>query len=123
MDAYQFSEIHSASAVAFSPGSTFVATAWNASVHIRSTSNLEAVQAWQCESSTSSGSRWVLDGLQWSPSGSKIIAFSSKLGTAWVFDLTSREELCKLAGVDGVEWGGELIVAQSDRVCDVYRIR
>jgi hypothetical protein len=115
MDTYQFSQVYPATAVWPSPGSTFVATADADSVSIRLTSSLEQVRSWVCEAGDFS-SRWCIDTLQWSPSGARILAHSSKLASAWVFDLTGDEANCRLRGVDKVEWGGEDVVSWSDRV-------
>ena len=115
MDTYQFSQVHPATAVAYSPGSTFIATALAGSVSIRLTSSLDCVRTWACHAPETT-SRWTIDSLQWSTNGSRVLAHSSKLGSAWAFDLTSEEAICRLSGVPKVEWGGDDVVSFTDRV-------
>jgi hypothetical protein len=124
MDTYQFSQVLGATAVAYSPGSTFIATVQADKVSIRLTTSLEPVRTWTCssgsEASASPPVRWAIDSVQWSADGTRILAHSSKLASAWAFTLTGNEAVGRLKGVDKVEWGGEDVVSISDRVsCNI----
>ncbi|WOO85743.1 WD repeat-containing protein WRAP73 [Vanrija pseudolonga] len=124
MDTYQFSQVYRASAISFSPGSTFIAAAIEDHVMIRSTSSLDLIRTWHCSSSPEAPSPGsvtqrkphTVDFLEWSSDGSRLLAFTSKGGQAWVLDLSSGEQVAHLAnGVTRVEWGGSSILAWSDR--------
>lgn len=126
MDTYQFSQVYRASAISFSPGSTFIAAAIEDHVMIRSTSSLDLIRTWHCSSSLEASSPGpvpqrkphAIDFLEWSSDGSRLLAFTSKGGQAWVLDLSSGEQVANLAnGITRVEWGGSSILAWSDRVC------
>lgn len=128
MDSYQFSPIHQATAVAFSPGSTFIASADGDHVQIRSTTTLGIAKTWVCAAPqpVASSSRFpealVVDKLQWSSNGSRILASSTKSACAWVFDLAQEDQRAGLSGdVTRAEWGTDNdILAWSERVSDQF---
>lgn len=118
MDTYQFSETTAASCVAFSPGSTFIATASEDRIVVRSSATLSAVRTWTCTLPDPSSSRAVnINSLQWSTSGSRLLAQSSSCGVAWVFDLAEDQVLSRLSGdIARAEFGLDDVVALSERV-------
>ncbi|GMK58202.1 hypothetical protein CspeluHIS016_0502340 [Cutaneotrichosporon spelunceum] len=92
MDNYQFSNTYRASCVAYSPGSTFIATALKDKVHIRSTSSLESIRTWACslpdEPSTSCLQDVTIDTLDWSPGGSFLtckVMLGHRTKTTWLY--------------------------------------
>ena len=134
MSGYDFSQLYHANIIAFSPGSTFTATAHGRRVIIRSTDSLSIVRTFQCLPSTPGPTTAtaavkdasIIDHLSWSADSLYIIASSSRTSTAWVFGLTEQGsgeggEIARLSGdgVDGlakVEWGrnGREILAWSE---------
>jgi hypothetical protein len=116
---YDFSQLYHASVLAFSPGSTFLATIHNRRLIIRSTSTLSIVRTFQCiggaASSSKSNDHVTFDQLLWSSDSLYVLAFSAKAATAWIFGLTDEGngeggEVAIIGGqgVDGlsrVEWG------------------
>lgn len=48
LDGYDFSQSYHAHVVAYSPGTTFLATAYHDRIVVRSTSTLQIVRTWQC---------------------------------------------------------------------------
>lgn len=127
---YDFSHLYHSSITAFSPGSTFLATARGRRVIIRSTTALSIVRTFQCLSGVASSSKQAdnitIDQLLWSSDSLYILAFSGKVATAWIFGLTEEGngeggEVARIGGegVEGlvrVEWGrgGREILAWSD---------
>lgn len=134
---YDFSQLFRSSIIAFSPGTTFIATAHLNRIIVRSTANLAVVRTWLCQPSspaaaassskrTSSEDGFPIDSIQWSDDGMYILAFSAKTSSAWVFGLVEEGigacgEMALLAGegLDGlvhVEWaqGGREVLAWSD---------
>lgn len=117
MSSYDFSPTYHSSVLAFSPGSTFIATAYIDRIVIRSTSTLQIVRTWHClpsSPSTSKSAEIQLSSLSWSSDGLYILAHAVKSGSAWVFCLTDEGngdsgEVAKIgAGVEGmigIEWG------------------
>lgn len=142
-EGYEFSAPFHAHVLGYSPGTTFLATAFNDRVIVRSTSSLQIVRTWQClpsasGSSSSSRNRSVsgtkrtpnveIDSLEWSPDTMYLLAYASKAETAWVFALTrdgdgASGEIAKLeGGVEGLvraEWGkrGEVLAWSDHGVC------
>ena len=128
---YDFSQLFHCSSLAYSPGSTFLATIHGRRLIIRSTSTLSIVRTFQCLGGAASTSKQTdttvnIDQLLWSSDSFYIIAFSSKAMTAWVFGLTEEGngeggEVARLGGegVEGlsrVEWGkgGRDVLTWSD---------
>ena len=119
MSGYDFSQLYHSSIVAYSPGTTFIATAHQNRVIIRSTSNLQIVRTWLCATPTphastskSPAAEFIIDTLQWSEDGSYILALGS--GTVYIFALAqegngSSGEVAKIGeGLEGcvrAEWG------------------
>ena len=120
MSGYDFSPLYHAAHLAFSPGSTFLATAHEKRVIIRSTNNLAIVRAWHLASLAPSD---LVSSVQWSDDGLYILVFSRSAGAAWVFGLGAVGEgedgaVAKImgGGVEGlerVEWakGGREVLA------------
>nr|XP_018265096.1 uncharacterized protein I303_03279 [Kwoniella dejecticola CBS 10117]OBR87254.1 hypothetical protein I303_03279 [Kwoniella dejecticola CBS 10117] len=134
-DSYDFSQLYHASLVAYSPGTTFLATVFQNRIIIRSTSTLQIVRTWSCShtastsiasSSKASEGHVKIDSVEWSEDGLYILAFSASAKTAWVFGLASEGdgqsgEMAKIGGegIEGmikVEWGrsGKMILAWAD---------
>lgn len=129
---YDFSQFYHASTLSFSPGTTFVATAHQNRIIVRSSSSLAVVRTWVCvlpsspSSSCSPLTIESIDQLLWSSDSRYIMAFSVKASTAWVFALTEDGkgeggELARIGGdgVEGlsrVEWGplGRVVLAWSE---------
>jgi len=131
---YDFSQFYHASTVSFSPGTTFIATAYQNRIIVRSSSTLSVVRSWQCilpsspSASASSSTRPIesIDKIVWSSDSLYVLAFSSKATTAWVFALTEEGngeggEMARIGGegVQGLvhlEWGrqGREVLAWSD---------
>jgi len=129
---YDFSNLFHASITAYSPGSTFLATAHLRRIIIRSTASLSIVRTFQCLGghSAASSSRHTdnvtIDQLSWSADSLYVMAFSSKASTAWVFGLTDEGngeggEVARIGGegpegLVRVEWGkgGRKVLAWSD---------
>ncbi|WVQ96935.1 hypothetical protein IAU59_004044 [Kwoniella sp. CBS 9459] len=118
-DGYEFSQFYHASLVAYSPGTTFLATSYLDRIIIRSTSTLQIVRTWSLvnpspsvdaaasstasSSSSSSSSKRQLtatstnkndedikvDALSWSADSMYLLAHSHHSKTAWVFGLAS----------------------------------
>lgn len=125
MDAYQFSKVHRATCISYSPGSTFIATAVIDQILVRTTSTLECVRSWTCTLGDPSDSHNLeapsIDHLEWSPGGSQVLAFSSATGVVWVFDLAQDGVVARIAGnVVKAEWGEEDVLTQSERVSALY---
>lgn len=121
MDTYQFSKVHRAACLAYSPGSTFIATALLDKVHVRSTSSLESIRSWTCVFpegyGSSSRQEVTIEHLAWSSAGSRLLAFSSSAGLVWVFDMTQDDVVARIGGdIVKAEWGEEDLLAQSERV-------
>ncbi|ORY23945.1 hypothetical protein BCR39DRAFT_548449 [Naematelia encephala] len=122
---YDFSQLFHAHTLAFSPGTTFLVTAYNNRIIIRSTSTLSIVRTFQCLLPASTSAAYVIDSLQWSSDSMYLLAYASKVQAVWVFGLTETGdgeggEMARLGGeVEGlakVEWGkaGREILAWSD---------
>jgi hypothetical protein len=130
---YDFSQLYRSSALSFSPGTTFIATAHQNRIIVRSSSTLSVVRTWLCvfpsspaASGSSSRSTDSIDQLLWSSDSLYLLAFSSKANLAWVFGLTEdgNGEGGELARIDGegverlvrVEWGTQAreVLAWSD---------
>ena len=119
MSGYDYSQLYHSSIVVYSPGTTFIATAYQNRVIIRSTSNLQIVRTWLCtpptphaSSSKSTSAEFNIDTIQWSEDGSYILAMGR--GTVFVFALAqegngSSGEVAKIGeGLEGcvkAEWG------------------
>ena len=131
MSGYDFSPVYPSQTIAFSPGSTFLATAAGPRIIIRSVSTLNIVRTWligldapSASSSKSQGGSTITD-LQWSKDGHHLLAFSKTAQIAWVFGLADdgsgdSGEIARIAGgVEGlvkVEWvrGGKDVFAWSE---------
>lgn len=129
---YDFSQLYHATSLAFSPGTTFTATAYQNRIIVRSSTTLSVVRTWICVSPASHSSLSptrvgeTVDQLYWSSDSLYLLAFSSKSSSAWVFALTEDGdgeggELARIGGdgVEGlvrVEWGklGREVLAWSD---------
>jgi len=129
---YDFSNLFHASITAYSPGSTFLATAHLRRIIIRSTASLSIVRTFQCLGgrSAASSSRHTdnvtIDQLSWSADSLYVMAYSSKASTAWIFGLTDEGngeggEVARIGGegpegLVKVEWGrgGREVLAWSD---------
>ena len=142
---YDFSQLYHASVLAFSPGSTFLATIHNGRLVIRSTSTLSIVRTFQCllsqtslpvaSSSKDISVIPIVDSLSWSANSLYLLAFSSKSRTAWIFGLTEEGkgeggEVARIGGegIEGlvrVEWGrgGRDVLAWSDHSVSSCRLR
>ncbi|CAK9783533.1 unnamed protein product [Cutaneotrichosporon oleaginosum] len=125
MEDYQFSKVYKANSAAYSPGSTFIATASQNTVVIRSTSSLESIRTWACavpdrsrgdSSSTHGVHEVIIDYLEWSPGGTHLLAFSHSNGLVWVFDLPKNEVVARVGGdVLEATWGGDFLLTQMER--------
>lgn len=116
---YDFSQLYHSSIAAFSPGSTFLATAHGRRVIVRSTTALTIVRTFQCLGGVASSSKQIdsvyIDQVSWSADSLYILAFSTKAATAWIFGLADEGngeggEVSRIGGEgpDGlarVEWG------------------
>lgn len=138
---YDFSQIYHSSTLAFSPGTTFLASSHHNRLIVRSSATLAIVRTWLCRaassppasSSSSSTSRksdskeeFEIDTLLWSADSLYLLAFSSEARTAWVFGLAEdgsgdSGEIARIGGegVEGlvrVEWSstGRDVLAWSD---------
>jgi hypothetical protein len=138
---YDFSQIYHSSTLAFSPGTTFVASSHHNRLIVRSSATLAIVRTWLCRppfsppagSSSSSTSRksdpkedLEIDTLLWSADSLCLLAFSSEARTAWVFGLAEdgsgdSGEIARIGGegAEGlvrVEWSrtGREVLAWSD---------
>jgi hypothetical protein len=135
---YDFSQLYHSSIVAFSPGTTFLATAHHGRIVVRSSATLAIVRTWLCSpqipplaASSSmhkadSNEVGAIDQLLWSADSLYLLAFSSGAKTAWVFGLADEGdgesgEIARLGGegVEGlvrVEWSkiGRDVLAWSD---------
>lgn len=121
MDTYQFSKIYPATCIAYSPGSTFIATALFDKIVVRTTSTLECVRTWTCtlRDDTEGHTPDVpsIDHVEWSPGGAQILALSSATGVVWMFDLAQDGVVAKIGGdIVKAEWGEEDVLTQSERV-------
>ncbi|BEI97961.1 hypothetical protein CcaverHIS631_0302600 [Cutaneotrichosporon cavernicola] len=118
MDNYQFSKVYGANCLAYSPGSTFIATALKDKVQVRSTSSLNCIRTWKCVlpdgPSTSGTQDVVIDNLDWSPSGTCLLAFSDSRGLVWVFDLAQDQVVARVGGVLQAEWAEEDLLTQTE---------
>lgn len=118
MSGYDFSQLYHSSILAYSPGSTFIATAHQNRIIIRSTTTLQIVRTWLCMTSTPIASsskspvEFGIDSLQWSDDGSYILAMAR--GIVWIFALAeegngqSGEVAVIGEGLEGcvkAEWG------------------
>lgn len=118
MSGYDFSQLYHSSILSYSPGTTFIATAHQNRIIIRSTSNLQIVRTWLCvpptqlASSSKTTAEFTIDTLQWSEDGSYILAMGR--GTIYVFALAQEGngesgEVARLGeGLEGcvkAEWG------------------
>lgn len=105
METYQFSAIHEGSAIAFSPGSTFVATATKNVVYVRSAKTLQTVRQWVCAAAEATDSV-VINDIKWSSNGSRLLAYSKLSECAWVLELSFKEPVARMEGphVD-TDWG------------------
>lgn len=129
MSGYDFSQLYHSSVLAYSPGSTFIATAHHNRIIVRSTTTIQIVRTWLCTpatpiaSSSKSPVEFNIDILQWSEDGSYILAMGK--GTVWVFALAeegsgaSGEVAVVGEGLDGcvkAQWGsgGRSILVWSD---------
>ena len=125
---FKISQIFPSSNVSISPGSTFIATAQQNQVVVRSTSTLAIVRTWLCLSPSSGSSRDTdpVNELLWSSDSLYLLAFSEKASSVWIFALTEDGggevgEVARLGG-EGVErlvsvaWGkyGREVLAWSD---------
>ncbi|KLT39499.1 WD40 repeat-like protein [Cutaneotrichosporon oleaginosum] len=130
MEDYQFSKVYKANSAAYSPGSTFIATASQNTVVIRSTSSLESIRTWACavpdrsrgdSSSTHGVHEVIIDYLEWSPGGTHLLAFSHSNGLVWVFDLPKNEVVARVGGdVLEATWGGDFLLTQMERGLALY---
>ena len=113
---YDFSQLYHASLLAYSPGSTFLATAHLNRIIIRSSSTLSIVRTFQClsqaQASSSKTSDLIIDQLLWSADSLYLLAFSAKAHTAWIFGLTD----------DGPGDGGEVGRISGDGVEGIVRV-
>lgn len=118
MSGYDFSQLYHSSILAYSPGSTFIATAHQNRIIIRSTTTLQIVRTWLCvpptpiASSSKSIPEFSIDTLRWSGDGHYILAMGR--GTVWIFALAeegngqSGEVAMVGEGLEGcvkTEWG------------------
>lgn len=145
---YDFSQLYHSSVVAYSPGSSFLATIHGNRLIVRSTATLAVVRSFQClneaDPSASSATSRILDEpskqsidqISWSNDSLYLLAYSAKAATAWIFGLTDEGngqggEVARLGGegIEGlarVEWGrgGREVLAWSDLgVSTVYNKR
>ncbi|WVQ85730.1 hypothetical protein IAT38_007897 [Cryptococcus sp. DSM 104549] len=135
MSGYEFSQLFHASVLAFSPGTTFLATAHLNRIVVRSTASLQIVRTWACvkpteppvaasssrqgrldastlaSGSTSSGSEeFLIDTLAFSSDSLYLLVYSAQAKMAWVYGLAEEGEAARIGGngVEGlssVEWG------------------
>lgn len=125
MSGYDFSPLYHASQLAFSPGSTFLATSHGDRLIIRSTSNLTIVRTWHLATPSTSqqtGKARNIDSVQWSDDGLYILVFLKSSGEALVFGLAQEGdgefgEIARIQGngfegLERVEWakGGREIL-------------
>lgn len=118
MSGYDFSQLYHSSLVVYSPGTTFIATAHQNRIIVRSTTTLQIVRAWLCTpstpiaSSSKTSSEFHIDTLQWSDDGSYILAVAKS--TVWIFALAEEGngesgEVARVGeGLEGcvkAEWG------------------
>lgn len=118
MSGYDFSQLYHSSILAYSPGTTFIATAHQNRIIVRSTTTLQIVRTWLCTpstpvaSSSKAAAEISIDILQWSEDGSYLLVMGK--GTVWVFALAeegsgaSGEVAVIGEGLDGcvkAEWG------------------
>lgn len=130
---YDFSQIYHAQTVTFSPGTTFLATAYQNRLIVRSTATLAIVRTYQCLVPAISSAKAgpftsvdvTVDSIQWSPDSLFVLAFSGKAAMAWVFALTEEGsgeggEVARIGsdveGLVHVEWGrgGREVLAWSE---------
>lgn len=129
---YDFSQLYHSSTAAFSPGSTFLATAHGRRIIVRSSASLSIVRTFQClggspSASTSRQTDTVtIDQVLWSFDSMYVMAFSLRAMTAWIFGLTDEGngqggEIARIGGegaegLTRVEWGrsGREVLAWSD---------
>lgn len=117
METYQFSVIHEGSAVAFSPGSTFVATATSNTVFVRSANTLQAVRRWVCAATAQAESTVVIDDIKWSNNGSRLLASSKQSNCVWVLDLSCEDPIaCVEGSLVETDWGLDDVRVWSDAV-------
>ncbi|ODO12099.1 hypothetical protein I350_00885 [Cryptococcus amylolentus CBS 6273] len=127
---YEFSHLFSASTIAFSPGTTFLATAHHNRIVVRSTATLQVVRTWACTRppaplpppfnkakptpSTAQdplpADEFTIDSLQWSRDSMYLLVYSSQVKMAWVYGIAQEGESARIGGmgVEGllrVEWG------------------
>ncbi|WVQ71313.1 hypothetical protein IAR50_000841 [Cryptococcus sp. DSM 104548] len=125
---YEFSHLFSANTIAFSPGTTFLATAYLNRIVVRSTASLQVVRTWACirppEALASSSKQkagcssaqdpvldeFLIDSLQWSRDSLYLLVYSSQVKMAWVYGIAQEGESARIggSGVEGlvrVEWG------------------
>lgn len=125
---YDFSHLFPANALAFSPGTTFLAVAHQNRIIVRSTSTLQIVRTWECilppEATTygpkelGSGSSvaeatseaFSIDTLQWSSDSMYLLVHSKEAKMAWVYGVAQEGEAARVGGmgIEGlsrVKWG------------------
>jgi hypothetical protein len=131
MSGYSFSQVYHASQVAFSPGTTFLATLHQNRLIIRQTSTLQVIRSFTihprspstyiatstshlsrslASSSSSKPQEITLDHLQWSNDSLYISVFSKASSSVWIFSLTEEGngedgEVAQISSVKRVEWG------------------
>lgn len=117
METFQFSVINSASAIAYSPGSTFIATATGSTLLVRSAKTLQAVRHWECVAEEVS-SAFVIDDIKWSSNGSRLLASSKSSSCTWVLDLSCPSPIARIDGPHTeAAWGVDDVLIWSDAVC------
>lgn len=148
MSGYDFSPLYRSALSTFSPGSTFLATAHQNRIIVRSTHNLAIVRTWtltslaastdgvsHAESSSQANARVLtMDEVQWSDDGLYILALCRAVQTIWVFALAEEGkgiegEVAKIVagpeGLEGARWakgGREVIVWSEHDVGDTAAI-
>ncbi|WWD18198.1 hypothetical protein CI109_102648 [Kwoniella shandongensis] len=128
---YEFSQLYHSSILAYSPGTTFLATAHLNRIIIRSTSTLQIVRTWICVKppsptttpslgsssrrpvdNVSSTGEYSIDQLSWSGDSMYILAYSAQAKTCWVFGLA----------VEGSGEGGEIVRVGGEGVEGLVRV-
>ncbi|EJT48276.1 hypothetical protein A1Q1_02695 [Trichosporon asahii var. asahii CBS 2479] len=105
MESFQFSALHEATAIAFSPGSTFVATATQNTILVRSAKTLQVVRQWDCDTNEASG-LIVIDDIKWSGNGTRLLAASKHSDCAWVLDLSCEKAIARVEAPHvRTDWG------------------
>lgn len=140
MSGYDFSPLYRSSLSAFSPGSTFLATAHQNRLIVRSVHNLSIVRAWDVKNSGGldgnastgqAGSQGpasrsaTIDEISWSDDGLYILVVSLSGQTVWVYGIAEEGggvdgEVVRIQpgpeGLEGARWakGGREVICWSE---------